>query len=74
MCLDLLVPVWAESGYGILLDDGRRYTHAVWADNVWLFAHSYTEIQKMASSLTQVLAQYWLFWKPSSLEVMSGEA
>ena len=39
MCLSKLVPLWYESGYGVDLADGRRYTHAVWADNIWLMSH-----------------------------------
>ena len=66
MCLADLVPLWHESGYGIQLGD-RRYTHVVWADNIWLLAHQHDHLQAMITSLTAVLAHHKLAWKPESL-------
>ena len=60
-CLGALVPLWRESGYGIVLDDSI-YTHAVWADNAWLFSHDATSLKKMATSLTSILAEHGLFY------------
>ena len=70
-CLADLVQVWYESGYGLDLG-GRRYTHAVWADNVWLFDHDVENLKKMMQSLTTSLAQRRLYWKPDSLCYMAS--
>ena len=71
MVLESLVPIWVESGYGISLDN-IVYTHLVWADNIWLLSHSYGDLRKMVTSLTAVLALHRLYWKPTSLEVLSS--
>ena len=67
MCLSEVVPLWSESGYGVELAEGRRNTHAVWADNIWLLSHNREELQKMIHSLTGVLMHVDLHWKPDSL-------
>ena len=65
------MPLWRESGYGVQLHDSV-YSHCVWADNVWLFSHDAATTQRMAASFTSMLAEHRLFWKPSSLQVMSS--
>ena len=71
MCLAELTPLWHDSGYGVDLG-GRRYTHAVWADNIWLFDHCPCNLKKMMQSLTAVLALHHLRWKPDSLCYMAS--
>ena len=69
MCFCDLVPAWIESGYGIVLGD-KCYTHLVWADNIWLLSHDLGHIQTMLNSLTGMLSECKLAWKPDSLQVM----
>ncbi len=71
MILDLVVPVWHESEYGIVLN-GRRYSHAVWADNVWLLATCPRHFQSMVNSLTTLFHEYGLEWKLDSLMFMDS--
>eukprot|EP00973_Karenia_brevis_P009353 1265654-Karenia_brevis.AAC.1 len=52
--------------------DGRRYTHAIWADNIWLFAGAQEHLVKMVASLTDILDDRGLTWKPTSLQVMAS--
>ena len=69
MILDLVVPVWHESDFGINLN-GRRYTHLVWADNIWLLSTEPDELQKMVKSMTAVLNANGSEWKCDSLMFM----
>lgn len=82
MCLSILVPLWIESGYGLLLDSyldhcGRQcptpfmVTHFCWADNVWLVAKDYLSLTKMITSFGNLLNEKKLYWKPSSLMIMT---
>ena len=66
MVLDLLVPLWYDSGYGVTLN-GRRYTHIIWADNVWLLATCPEDLQKMINSLADIFHHHSLEWKLDSL-------
>eukprot|EP00973_Karenia_brevis_P009390 1270252-Karenia_brevis.AAC.1 len=52
MCFSELVPLWLEQGFGIQLG-ARRHTHIIWADNVWLLAHTCSHLQKMIDMLTE---------------------
>jgi hypothetical protein len=71
MCMAELVQLWHESGYGINLG-GRVYTHAIWADNVWLLDHNPNNLEKIIKSLTDVFAKYQLHGKPESLCYMGS--
>ena len=46
-------------------------THFVWADNVWLLSHDRHSLLKMINSLGDILNDKGLFWKPSSLMIMT---
>ena len=64
--LCLLAPLakcLAEEGYGIMLgeENSVMLTHAVWADNIWLFATSLQQLQTMLNMLTQVLVDFLFF-------------
>ena len=72
-CLVVLDPLWKASGYGINLD-GRLWTHAVWADNVWLFANSAEHLTLMIRRLTDVFNSWCLNWKLDSLCYMVSSA
>ena len=37
-CLEPLMLKWQRRGWGVHLDDGRCISHAIWADNIYLFA------------------------------------
>ena len=50
--------------------DTTNLTHMLWADNIWLFAHSLADLAQMSQCLTDVLDSACLFWKPSSLKAM----
>ena len=56
MCFGALVPMWNESGYGIVLGD-KCYTHLIWADNIWLLSHDLGHTQTMLNSLTEMLSE-----------------
>ena len=47
-------------------------THFVWADNVYLLSNSVDGLKKMIQSLSDVLNDRGLFWKPSSLRFMTN--
>ena len=65
-----LVQLWKDmDGYGVMID-GRRYSHIIWADNVWLLGTSRCILQHMAQMLTDTLEYRGLAWKPSSLKYM----
>ena len=71
MIFSPLVRAWHDEGYGILLGQ-KRYTHAVYADNIYLFSRSHSQLQAMVSLLTESLAHFKLAWKRSSLKVLSA--
>ena len=76
--LEALVTSWASKGYGIKLCDGDNavgsdaclVSHAVWADNIFLFATSTVMMQTMVAELCACISQAELDWKPSSLEFL----
>lgn len=82
LCLAQLVPLWLESGFGMVLDCvldkdceldevPKVVTHFLWADNVWLLSHNRQTLLKMIQSLGDLLNSKGLFWKPSSLMAMT---
>ena len=72
--LEPLVNSWEERRMGFSLGhsttDFRIITHAVWADNVVVFASDSVALQQMLSELAQAIAEGRFRWKPSSLEVL----
>ena len=62
--------------YAGLGDDEEAWpaiTHAIWADNVWVFGRSVAEVNDMVAGLTAALQdKLQMRWKPESLEVMIG--
>ena len=72
MILDLVAPIWHESEYGIILN-GRRYTHVVWADNVWLLAACPVQLLSMINSFTELLHDNVLEWKLDSLMYIDSQ-
>lgn len=81
-CVAQLLPLWLECGYGMVLDavlttagdmggGSKVITHFIWADNVWLLSHDRHSLLKMIKSLGDMLNDKGLFWKPSSLMVMT---
>ena len=47
-----------------------HYSHALWADNVFLVAKSAAEAQKMTDDFTSALRDWGMEWKEDSLELM----
>ena len=74
--LEPLVNSWEERRMGFSLGhsttDFRIITHAVWADNVVVFASDSVALQQMLSELAQAIAEGRFRWKPSSLEVLQS--
>ena len=70
--LSPLVSSWERQGYAVLGEAGlKTITHAVWADNVFIFAASKEQFASMCQELTDAVYAHKLRWKPSSLEVLS---
>ena len=78
-----LVPLWHESGFGLILDatydeegevrrSDKLITHFVWADNIYFVARSYYMLQKMVQSGSAMLTDRGLYWKDSSLHFMTS--
>ena len=85
--MNLLAPAWIQSGWGVSLgnegseDDQFRAlhrprvaTHAIWSDNIFIFAKDRLELGKMMRSLTRVLASNGLLWKPGSLAYLQNSS
>ena len=62
-----LLPRWRQLNYGYPVSSTYTATHAVWADNVFLFGASEAMMQAMAADFTAALAEWGHVWKPSSL-------
>ena len=60
--LKTTVQAWQELGWGILLDNGFRLTHLIWADNAFLFESDIRRASDMAKMVTEALASFNLFW------------
>ena len=71
--LEEVVQTWEDEGYGVRCGEAGRLTHIVWADNFWLLAKTREELARMQRDVTEVLEAKRLWWKPSSLMVMSTE-
>lgn len=68
--LAILASEWFERGMGIRVS-GRWFTHAVWADNVYLLASTSSQLEKMVAELSHALNIKELYWKKDSLVYMS---
>ena len=71
--MQLMLPGWFSNKFGVELNDSF-ITHAVWSDNIWLFAKSVDELKQMVRPLTLMLKHYGLEWKDKSLKVPRGRA
>ena len=74
--MEPLVVQWADRKWGFVLktseEDARYITHAVFADNIVLFAASRQILQQMVDELTTAMYNLGLEWKSSSLETLAG--
>ncbi len=80
--MEPIVISWNERNVGFQLRDTETnvlVNHAVWADNIVLFASSYSEMQLMIGDLNRACATYTsrsgvrhLCWKPDSLECIAS--
>ena len=69
----LLEPVivsWEDRRLGFELDSGVLISHAVWCDNIILFAADVAMLKIMIEDDTSALGNAHLYWKPSSLEIL----
>ena len=83
--LEPVINLWNAFGLGCVLPDTYGETeilvnHAVWADNIFLFATDHDTMQTMINQLTEAFSEYtdsagrrYFLWKPGSLEsVVAG--
>ena len=50
---------------------GRKVTHKIWADGIWMFARTKIMLQVMVGEVTaQLWIQFKMIWKPTDLFVM----
>eukprot|EP00969_Alexandrium_andersonii_P096857 4275906-Alexandrium_andersonii.AAC.1 len=62
-----LIQSWSSRGFGVDIDDARRLTSLLWADNFWLFAESRATLFVMTSELVHELQGVGLQLKPDAL-------
>ena len=70
--LEPLVISWEARGMGFNWDHPQVISHAVWADNIILFASSAAMMKQMQLELSSAITAGQLRWKPSSLEVLQA--
>ena len=70
--LEPVVLDWSRLGYGIDLGEGRRITHALWCDNIWLFSQCRAQLRNMIAQLSSAVYACRFCSKPSSLECISA--
>ena len=63
---------WTQRGFGFSLDGKHFITHAVWADNWFLFAKTEAEAKIMVAELSTAIYDSGFVWKPSSLECLTS--
>ena len=67
---------WQATGFGVWVGPVLpRINHAVWADNIWLFASTWAHLETMTQELTTAIYGAGLAWKlspNSSLKTMAG--
>ena len=63
-----LVTSWEQRGLGFRLDDeGPALTHAIWGDNLWIFAASWGQAAMMLGEATEGLVNALrMCWKVAS--------
>ena len=61
--LELVVRKWSKEGRGARIYDGRVISHAVWADNIYIFASSAEEFRMMTEDITEAFACHGFAWK-----------
>eukprot|EP00969_Alexandrium_andersonii_P302836 13386748-Alexandrium_andersonii.AAC.1 len=65
--VSLLAQSWHERGFGVDIEDSRRLTSFLWADNFWLCAESRTTLTLVTSELIAELQKVDLQLKPDAL-------
>eukprot|EP00974_Lingulodinium_polyedra_P006852 651908-Lingulodinium_polyedra.AAC.1 len=66
-----LTDQWATDPESVRLTDGLPITHAVWADNIYLFAKDDAQAEQRTNQLARALADYLLDLKEGELFFMS---
>eukprot|EP00969_Alexandrium_andersonii_P077923 3436871-Alexandrium_andersonii.AAC.1 len=62
-----LIQSWNDRGFGVDIEDARRLTSLLWADNFWLFAENRDTLATMTSELVSELQNVGLQLKPDAL-------
>ena len=62
---------WSLRGFGFQIDE-CCFSHAIWCDNIVLFAANQIMMQQMLDEITDSFQQFHVSWKPSCLEVLRG--
>ena len=72
LTFDDLVAIWNELNMGFEADGKELINHAIWADNVYLFASSGHELETMFKMLTETIYKNDLKWKAAELCFING--
>ena len=51
---------------------GTGISHAIWADNIYLFAESLGELNNMFAETSRALAEAKLYWKDEELYILAS--
>lgn len=66
MALAEAVEKWDSEGWGYVTVDGRRrFTHLLWADNIYLISGPNGQMRSMVIDLTTAMLAAGLCWKAS---------
>eukprot|EP00973_Karenia_brevis_P051062 7091386-Karenia_brevis.AAC.1 len=66
-----LDPLWKSRGFGLSIMS-QTYTHLAWADNFFILASQRSHVESMVQDLSEVLVEFKLAWKPTSLKLLSS--
>ena len=70
MAVDMCMDSWSQHSFGVAIDGLGCVNHLLWADNLYLVGTCRSQMVRMFSDLTHVLADLGLEWKLSSLKFM----
>ena len=67
--MEPLVFSWSLRGFVFQIDE-CCFSHAIWCDNIVLFAANLIMMQQMLDEIADAFQEFHFSWKPSSLEVL----
>ena len=68
--LEPVIEEWRQRGLGFTMGEHEPITHAVWADNFYVFSKDPQEAAIMFEDITQAFYEAGFSWKPDSLQVL----